>query len=84
MVSAHVASQPVQGSGQRLEVYGREGTLVVDSNESRLLGARAGETALEELPIPEHLTWVPAEVPEGPAFNVAQMYRRFRRGHSVR
>ena len=77
VVSAHVASQPVLGSGQRLEVYGREGTLVVDSNESRLLGARAGDSALEELPIPERLSWVPAEVPDGPPFNVAQMYGRF-------
>ena len=82
VVSAHVASQPAHGSGQRLEVYGREGTLVVDSGESRLLGARIGEAALEELPIPERLTWVPAEVPEGPAFNVAQMYRRF--GEAIR
>ncbi len=82
VVSAHVASQPAHGSGQRLEVYGREGTLVVDSGESRLLGARAGDSALEELPIPDRLTWVPADVPEGPAFNVAQMYRRF--GEAIR
>lgn len=82
VVSAHVASQPVMGSGQRLEVYGRHGTLVVDSGEGRLLSALAGETALEELPIPERLAWVPADVPDGPAFNVAQMYRRF--GEAIR
>ena len=82
VVSAHVASQPVLGSGQRLEIYGREGTLVVDSSENRLLGARDGEPVLEELPVPDSLAWVPADVPDGPPFNVAQMYRRF--GEAIR
>ena len=28
------------------------------------------------MPVPEHLTWIPGEVPQGAPFNVAQMYRR--------
>jgi predicted dehydrogenase len=77
VVSANVGSQPTHGSGQRLEIYGREGTLVVEGSDSRLLGGKAGDTALQEMEIPERLTWVPDNVPQGPAFNVAQMYRRF-------
>jgi predicted dehydrogenase len=82
VVSAHVASQPVHGSGQRLEIYGRDGTLVVDGSDNRLLGAKTGDSTLDEIPIPERLTWVPDNVPQGPPFNVAQMYRRF--GEAIR
>jgi predicted dehydrogenase len=77
VVSAHVASQPAHGSGQRLEIYGREGTLVVEGNDSRVLGGKRGESALHELPIPERFTWIPSSVPQGAPFSVAQMYRRF-------
>ena len=38
-------------SGERLEIYGSEGTLVVEPS-GRLLGARRGEAALRELPVP--------------------------------
>ena len=82
VVSAHVGSQPAHGSGQRLEIYGREGTLVVEGSDSRLMGAKTGDSALQEMSIPERLTWVPDSVPQGPPFNVAQMYRRF--GEAIR
>ena len=81
VLSAHAASQPAFGSGQRLEIYGREGTLVVE-NDSRLLGGKAGDASLDELPIPDRLTWVPEDVPQGPPLNVAQMYRRL--GEAIR
>lgn len=83
VVSAHVASIPAHGSGLRLEVYGREGTLVVTSEgaaqtgELRLLGAKRGEPALQELVIPDRLQWVPKGVPQGAPFNVAQIWHRF-------
>ena len=32
--------------------------------------------------VPDRLAWVPADVPDGPPFNVAQMYRRF--GEAIR
>jgi predicted dehydrogenase len=83
VVSAHVAAIPWHDDGFRLQVYGREGTIVATGPENpqigrvRLSGGRKGDPGLEELPIPERLTWVPEAVPEGPAFNVAQMWSRF-------
>lgn len=83
VVSAHVSSVPWHGSGYRLEVYGREGTLAltsgqgVQTGESRLLGGRSSDAALNELSVPSHHKWVPDSVPQGPPFNVAQMWSRF-------
>jgi predicted dehydrogenase len=66
-----------------MEVYGREGTLVVTGNVSsqrgetlRLQGAR-GRHALRELAIPERFVYVPADFPRGDPFNVGQMYALF-------
>ena len=86
VVSATVSSVPWNGSGYRLEVYGREGTLVltaqgpVQAEGGLLMGGRSGESGLEEIPIPQHLRWVPESVPPGPAFDVAQMWSRFADG----
>lgn len=88
VVSAHVGSIPWHGSSHRLEVYGREGTLVATTQQTaqmaglRLLGGKSGDSALQELPIPERLTWAPKAVPQGPAFNVGQMWSRF--GDAIR
>ena len=87
VVSAQVGSIPWHGGGYRLQVYGREGTLVVEAphppslGHMRILGGREGDPELTELSVPEGLTWVPDTVPAGPAFNVAQMWRRF--GESI-
>lgn len=84
--SVHIASVPWQGSGWRLEVYGREGTVIatapqmVQLSEVRLLGARKGEASYQEISIPDRLTWVPGNVPKGAPFNVAQAYRQLSRG----
>ncbi len=83
LVSAHVSSVPWLGSDYRLEVYGREGTLVLKAAEHpqlgglALLGGQGAGAELQELPVPDRLTWVPASVPSGPPFNVAQMWSRF-------
>ena len=88
VASAHEGSIPWHGSGYRLEVYGREGTValtakvVAQVGEIGLFGGRRGDSGLEELSIPPHLTLVPESVPRGPAFNVAQMWSRF--GDSIR
>jgi predicted dehydrogenase len=85
VVSAHVASVPWHGSGLKVQIFGREGTLVYEGSHiahNRLEGARADERALHEMEVPERLTWVPDDVPKGSPFNVAQMYRRF--GESIR
>ena len=82
VASMHVATVPWHGTGWRMEVYGRDGTLVASSSQMvqyaqiRLQGGRANDSALQDLPVPERLTWVPGEVPRGAPFNVAQMYRR--------
>lgn len=80
VVSAHVGAIPWHGSGLTVQVYGREGSLVYRSAagaQPRLEGAKRSDAALQELPIPAHLAWVPENTPKGPPFNVAQMYRRF-------
>ena len=83
VVSAYVGSVPWLGSGFRLEVYGRDGTLVLTADEHpqlgglRLLGGQGSNPELRRLQIPDSLTWVPESVPAGPPFNVAQMWSRF-------
>jgi predicted dehydrogenase len=81
VASVHVASVPWHGSGLKLEVYGREGTLVASTGMSaqidpvRLEGGRGTDRTLQELPIPNRLTEVPVGVPDGEPLNVARMYR---------
>src|SRR2546421_158555 len=69
VASVHVAAVPWAGSGFRMELYGREGTLVTTGNVSsqrgemlRLQGAR-GSHELSELAIPERFVYVPADFP---------------------
>jgi len=83
VASVHVAGVPWAGIGYRMDIYGREGALVVTGNVSsqrgeslRLQGARRSQT-LNDLTIPERFTWVPPEFPRGDPFNVGQMYARF-------
>ncbi len=80
-VSFVVATVPANPSGNRFEIYGDQGTLVIDggavsSGPSRLLGAR-GKAPLAPLETPERFTLVPVGVPAGPPRNVAQAYARF-------
>jgi predicted dehydrogenase len=79
VVTAHVGVQPFLGSGYRLEIYGREGTLVMlprGGGDFQILGGRKDDRALQEQPIPERLTWVPEGLSRG-AFNVGQMWFKF-------
>ena len=86
VVSARVCAVPWHSTGSRLEVHGREGTLVLTCPEIssifpvRIQGGRSGDSELTDLAIPSHHTWVPEDVPDGPPFNVAQMWRRFANG----
>jgi len=81
VASVHVATVPWHGTGWRMEVYGREATLVASSRQMvqyahiQLLGGTGKDGALQELSVPDRLTWIPREVPQGPPFNVAQLYR---------
>ena len=87
VASVHIASNPWAGSGYRMEIYGREGTLTVSSedspqlNEVKLQGAQ-GSNTLEDLEIPGKFTNVLEGMPSGSPFNVGQMYYRF--GESIR
>jgi predicted dehydrogenase len=82
-VSVHVGAVPWGGSGFRMEIYGREGTLVATGSVSsqrgemlRVQGAR-GSHELRDLDIPDRFFYVPADFPRGDPFNVGQMYALF-------
>jgi predicted dehydrogenase len=84
VVSSHIGAVPYAGSGYRMEIYGRNGTLVASGADSPQLsrvslhGAKGGNT-LEALPVPERFTLAPPGSPAGEAGNVGQMYALFAR-----
>ena len=87
VVSAHVASIPWAGSGYRLEVYGREGTLIASSEDSPQLGpvrlqGSEGRDELEDLSILDQHRFVLEGMPEGAPYNVGQLYYMF--GEAIR
>src|SRR5207244_4965023 len=61
VASAHIGAIPFAGSGYRMEIYGREGTLVATGEDSPQLsevslhGAK-GADALASMPVPERFT----------------------------
>jgi len=82
VASIHVGAVPYAGSGYRMEVYGRDGTLVATAEDSpqmsevTLHGAK-GNNSLEPMSVPERLTVVAQATPAGVATNVGQMYTLF-------
>ncbi len=81
--SVYIAAVPWAGSGFRMEIYGREGTLIATGSVSsqrgemlRVQGAQ-GSHELSDLTVPERFTYVPADFPRGDPFNVGQMYALF-------
>ncbi|MFB3119381.1 MAG: Gfo/Idh/MocA family protein [Stenotrophomonas maltophilia] len=84
--SVHIASNPWAGSGYRMEIYGREGTLNISSkgspntNTVRIQGVKEGNN-LEDLEVPERYTFVLEGMPQGEPYNVGQMYYQF--GQSI-
>ena len=85
VASVHAANNPWAGSGYRMEIYGREGTLAATSTESpnhdgvRVQGAQGGDR-LEDLPVPAGYTNVLEGMPRGAPYNVGQMYYQFGQG----
>ena len=82
-VSVHVGAVPWAGTGYRMEIYGREGTLVTTGSVSsqrgemlRVQGAQ-GSQELVDLTIPARFVYVPDDFPKGDPFNVGQMYALF-------
>lgn len=88
VASVHVAVVPWSDSGLRLEIYGREGTLMADSEDSpqlgatRIRGAKTGDEALTDLEIPARHVYVLEGMPPGAPYNVGQMYYLF--GQAIR
>jgi predicted dehydrogenase len=80
-VSVNVAAVPSNPGGGRLEIYGREGTLVVRANGSLNIGpsqvhAGKGKEPMAPMPVPSKYTVTSANTPAGGAYNVAQAYAR--------
>jgi predicted dehydrogenase len=82
VVSSHVGAVPFAGSGYRMEIYGRDGTLVASGEDSPQLsevmlhGAKGTDT-LSPMPVPERFTLTAPGTPSGEASNVGQMYTLF-------
>ncbi len=81
--SVHVGAAPWAGSGYRMEIYGREGTLVatgsVSSQRGEMLRVQGAQRShqLEDLEIPGRFAFVPTDFPQGDPYNVGQMYALF-------
>jgi predicted dehydrogenase len=81
VASLQVGTIPFAGGGYRMEIYGREGTLVATGEDSPqirqvlLHGARGGNV-LEPMPVPERLTAGTGAL-SGEAINVARLYAQF-------
>jgi predicted dehydrogenase len=82
VASVHIGAVPFAGSGYRMEVYGRDGTLVATGKDSPQLsevllhGAKGGNT-LVPISAPERFAIVAPATPSGEAANVGQMYKLF-------
>jgi predicted dehydrogenase len=80
-VSVNVAAVPSNPSGNRLEIYGREGALVIRADGSLSLGpcqmhAGKGKEPMASMPVPSKYKLAPEGTPSGPPSNVAQAYVR--------
>jgi predicted dehydrogenase len=85
VVSAHVGVHPYHGSGYRLEIYGTEGTLAMigggeAGQEAKrvIMGGRKDDKAMQPIPVPGRLKWVPEEVQAlAEPYDVGQMWAKF-------
>jgi predicted dehydrogenase len=84
VASVHIGAIPFAGSGYRMEIYGRNGTLVATGEDSPQLsevslhGAKGNDT-LAPVPVPERFILAARGTPSGEAINVGQMYTLFAR-----
>jgi predicted dehydrogenase len=82
VASVHVGAIPFAGSGYRMEIYGRDGTLVASGQDSPQLsqvvlhGAKGGDT-LTAMPVPARFNFAAPGTPSGEPINVGQMYTLF-------
>lgn len=88
VASAYCGVHPYHGSGHRLEIYGKEGTLMMigggeggEEKSRKLLGGHKDDKTLQELTVPEKFKCVPETVRTGgAAYDVAQMWVKFAEG----
>jgi predicted dehydrogenase len=84
VASVHVGAIPYAGSGFRMEIYGREGTLSATGADSPQLGevllhgAKGGDAPVLLEP-PARFRFAAPGTPAGEALNVGQMYTLFAR-----
>jgi predicted dehydrogenase len=84
IVNAYCGVHPYHGSGHRLEIYGREGTLAMigggeggEERRRKVMGGHKDDQGLQELTVPARLTWVPEGMRSGPEYDVGQMWVKF-------
>jgi predicted dehydrogenase len=80
-VSVNIAAVPSNPGGNRLEIYGREGALVIRASGALSLGPNElhggkGKEPMAPMPVPSQYKVVPDGLPAGPPYNVAQAYAR--------
>jgi len=84
VASVHIGAIPFAGSGYRMEIYGRNGTLFATGEDSPQLskvslhGAK-GNNTLAPMPVPDRFTFSAPGTPSGESLNVGQMYSLFAR-----
>ena len=83
VASVHVGAVPWAGGGFRMEIFGRDGTLIATGNVSsqrgemlQIQGAQRSHE-LKDLALPERFMHVPNDFPRGDPYNVGQMYALF-------
>ena len=79
--SVNVAAVPSNPGGNRIEIYGREGAMVLRAEGSFNTGssevhAGRGKEPLAPMPVPAKYKVVPDGIPDGQPYNVAQAYAR--------
>jgi predicted dehydrogenase len=84
VASVHIGAIPFAGSGYRMEIYGRDGTLIATGKDSPqlsevLLQGAKGDNKLAPMPVPERFRLAAPGTPSGEAVNVGQMYTLFAR-----
>jgi predicted dehydrogenase len=83
-ISFQIRGGMSRGTEFLFEIHGETGDLVLAATsrasmqrqELSLQGAQGKGTALADMPIPDKYRWVPAAVPKGSPYNVAQLYAR--------
>ncbi len=82
VASVHIGAVPFADSGYRMEIYGRDGTLVATGEDSPQLseifleGAK-GDNTLAPMPVPQRFAIAAPGTPSGEALNVGQLYTMF-------